>query len=91
MNSPAEPTEPEAQDPSAIEQEMALIVEGDLPTQRPQGKRVQAANSVLAAAMLGLGEVIEPHKTEVSIEAPADAVDDDPLGRFDFGGLPPLN
>lgn len=47
--------------------------------------------SVLAAAMLAVGEILEPEKTEVIIEQASD----DPFGdadlRLSFDGLPPLD
>jgi hypothetical protein len=56
-----------------------------------QARPRNAGSSVLAAAMLGIGRVLEPDKTEVQIEivAPGDP-DDLPLD-LDFGGLPPLD
>ena len=46
---------------------------------------------VVGAAMLAVGEIIEPHKAEVSIEQQADVDTDDPLAGLDFGSLPPLS
>lgn len=45
---------------------------------------------MLAAAMLGVGEVLEPHKTKVVIEQQNDDPLDDGLG-LDFGDLPALD
>ena len=45
---------------------------------------------VIGAAMLAVGEIIEPHKAEVTIEQQADVDSDDPLAGLDFGSLPPL-
>ena len=47
---------------------------------------------MLAAAMLGLGEVLEPQKTSVEIEQVAedDQPDDLPFA-IDFGDLPSLS
>lgn len=55
-------------------------------------KRPTAGGSVMAAAMLGLGEVIEPNKTRVEIEqiAEDDEPDDLPF-EVDFGDLPGLS
>ncbi len=48
--------------------------------------------SMLAAAMLGLGQVLEPERTEVTIEQEGDQpLDDDPLASLDFAGLPPID
>ncbi|MEQ8719339.1 MAG: hypothetical protein RIE08_17160 [Acidimicrobiales bacterium] len=74
--------------PSA--EEIELIVDGDLPTLR--ARRRGGSGSVLAAAMLAVGEIIEPEKTTVEVEQEAGDPDDALDGiRLDFGDLPPLN
>lgn len=45
---------------------------------------------MLAAAMIAVGEVIEPHKTDVEIVRPAGPADDDLDFDLDFGPLPEL-
>lgn len=56
-----------------------------------QVKRPTAGGSIMAAAMLGLGEVIEPNKTSVEIEQVADDEPDDLPFKVDFGDLPSLS
>lgn len=59
--------------------------------QMARQRRANAARGgVLGAAMLAVGELIEPTKTDVVIEQPADTDNDDPLAGLDFGDLPPL-
>ena len=49
------------------------------------------ATTVLAAAMLAVGDILEPEKTTVEIEqANDDPIDDLPFD-IDFGDLPPLD
>lgn len=46
---------------------------------------------VLGAAMLAVGDIIEPTKVGADVEIVAQADDDtDPLAGLDFGDLPPL-
>jgi len=60
--------------------------------QMARRKRAQAVRGgVLGAAMLAVGEIVEPTKTDVSIEQAADSPEDDPLKDLDFGSLPPLD
>ena len=50
--------------------------------------------SVVAAAMLGLGEVLEPEKTQTDVVIQQSLDDDDDLGRsfdLDFGQLDDLD
>lgn len=56
-------------------------------------KAVKGGRSVLAAVMIGLGQVLEPEKfdEDMHIEAPADDDPDDPLKGIGFGNLPPLS
>ncbi len=64
--------------------------EGDDPP--PPKPRAGPGASVIAAAMLGLGEVLEPEKTKVDIEEQSEADDqDDLLIDLHFGDLPPIN
>ena len=61
-------------------------------TEKQVKKLGSVQGSVLGAAMLGLGEVIEPEKTKADIEitASADASGPGPLEDFNFGELPEL-
>ena len=58
-----------------------------------KGKAQAVRGGVLGAAMLAIGEIIEPTKTGVAIEqtAESDSDTDDPLAGLDFGELPPLS
>lgn len=60
-------------------------------TPPPRRPAKSGGGQVLGAAMLGLGQVIEPEKASVNIEieAPSDP-DDDRLPDLDFGDLPDL-
>lgn len=62
-------------------------------TKKSSKKLGSVQGSVLGAAMLGLGEVIEPEKTKADIEitASVDAAEPGPLDDFDFGDLPTLD
>lgn len=75
----------------SVAEEMNLIVDGDVPG--PSKTKRTFGGAVLAAGMLGLGEVIEPTKTDVEMEQVAESPDpeDDPLAGLSFGELPPLN
>jgi hypothetical protein len=53
-------------------------------------KRGGAASAVLGAAMLAIGEILEPAKTNVEIAEPSDDRGDDRL-NFNFGHLPDLD
>lgn len=57
----------------------------------PTSRAKTAGASVLAAAMLAVGEILEPEKTEVTIEQLAEADMDDPLAGLHFGELPPIS
>ena len=61
----------------------------------PAASRIAKSGNVgvtmLSAAMLGLGEFLEPNKTTVEIEQPGDPDSNDHDGfDFSFGDLPPL-
>lgn len=71
-------------------EEIDLIVDEDLPT--PRAPTTGGSGSVLAAAMLAVGEIIEPEKTTVEVQQEAGDPNDGLDGiRLDFGDLPPLN
>jgi hypothetical protein len=56
----------------------------------PRPRPRSAGSTVLGAAMLGVGRVLEPDKTEVQIEILAPGDPDDQPFDLDFGDLPPL-
>lgn len=78
---------------TAVAEEVALIEDRDLPSGRSSERRSARSGAILAAAMLGVGEIIEPQKTEVAIEQQVDGDGDTDslLQKLDFGSLPPLN
>ena len=51
------------------------------------------AAGVVVAAMLGIGEVLEPEKTSADIEIVGEAPQDEPILDLDltFGSLPPID
>lgn len=60
------------------------------PSQRQANKGTGAIN-VLGAAMLAVGDILEPEKTTVEIvQTDDDPIDDLPF-NIDFGNLPPLD
>jgi len=65
--------------------------EGEPRPERHPDPRASGAVNLLAAAMLAVGHVMEPEKTEVAIVAETSS---DPFAnlpfRLDFGNLPPL-
>lgn len=66
------------------------VVERERRTARPSRRR----SSVLGAAMIAVGEIIEPEKTRVDIEIAAEAPDQrisDLPFEVDFGDLPDLS
>lgn len=57
----------------------------------PPAKPKGGSANVLAAAMLAVGEILEPEKTDVEIvQTNDDPIDDLPF-NIDFGDLPPLD
>ncbi|WP_419918332.1 hypothetical protein [Candidatus Poriferisocius sp.] len=50
-----------------------------------------SAGSALGAAMVALGEILEPEKIRVEIQQEDDEPDPDLPFTIDFGDLPPLN
>ena len=61
------------------------------PSPGPSALRPRSTgSSVLAAALLGMGQVLEPEKTQVQIEIEAPGDPDDQPFDLDFGVLPPL-
>ncbi len=57
---------------------------------RPRAPRQSGQGSVLAAAMLAVGDIIEPEKTKVEIQQHDDDPEPDLPVTLDFGDLPPL-
>lgn len=58
---------------------------------RPPKKVKGGATTVLGAAMLAVGDILEPEKTTVEIvQTNDDPIDDLPFD-IDFGNLPPLD
>ena len=59
----------------------------------PEAKKSKGggATTVLAAAMLAVGDILEPEKTTVEIEQASDDPLDDLPFDIDFGNLPPLD
>ena len=62
-----------------------------VPAPLAEAPRKRVAGSILGAAMLGLGEIIEPEKTKVEIQQEDDRPLDDAPFELEFGELPPLN
>jgi len=77
-----------------VAEELNLIVDAPAPPQHRSSRTTRGAVAgSLAAAMLAIGDIVEPQRVEVGIESVAndDGCDDSLLGQLDFGGLPPLN
>ncbi|KAA0233925.1 MAG: hypothetical protein JJLCMIEE_01084 [Acidimicrobiales bacterium] len=56
----------------------------------PAPRRRATGGDILAAAMLAVGEIIEPDKTQVQVVMPSDAPGEDDGFDLDFGDLDPL-
>ena len=52
-------------------------------------KSSSGAVTMLSAAMIAVGEILEPEKANVEMEQPADSLDDGGLD-LSFGDLPPI-
>jgi hypothetical protein len=65
---------------------------GTAPDPSAPKRRGTAGGSMMAAAMLAVGEILEPEKTHVEIaeEAPSDLLDPAEALDLDFGDLPDL-
>ncbi len=63
--------------------------------QEPEGVvhkfTASAGGSALGAAMVALGEILEPEKTRVELQQEDDEPEPDLPFTLDFGDLPPLN
>ena len=61
------------------------------PAPKPKPKTAGGGTTVLGAAMLAVGDILEPEKTTVEIvQTNDDPIDDLPF-NIDFGNLPPLD
>lgn len=56
----------------------------------PPPRRRTSGGNILAAAMLAVGEIIEPDKTHVAVVMASDAPGEDDGIGLDFGDLDPL-
>lgn len=77
--------DPEEPDPIPPPEE-----DDDEPAAAAKPRTGSAQGSFLAAAMLAVGDILEPEKTVVEIEQTNDDPVDDPPFELDFGDLPPL-
>ncbi len=57
----------------------------------PKRSRSAGSATVLGAAMIAVGEIVEPEKTNVEIVQTDDEPLDEPPFNLDFGSLPPLD
>ena len=64
--------------------------DGPPPTVRQKVGGSTAA-AIASAAMLGVGEVLEPEKTAAPVEIVSESPDDEPIIDLDFGSLPSLD
>ena len=94
---PDYPSEPPERPPLAEEPDTP-IDDGEEITWLPAAEAARRAEprrtgqgSVLAAAMLAVGEILEPEKTQVEIQQENDDPEPDLPVTLDFGELPPLN
>ncbi len=62
-----------------------------LPATTRLTKSSSGAVTALGAAMIAVGEIIEPQNTSVEVEQTADAASDDSGLDLSFGELPPLD
>ncbi|MEE9417063.1 MAG: hypothetical protein V3V01_17420 [Acidimicrobiales bacterium] len=64
----------------------------DEPSPEPKKKKRLSGgrSTMVGAAMLAVGEIIEPEKASVEISQPSAAPEDDPPFDIDFGDLPLL-
>jgi len=66
-------------------------VEGDLSEENEITKPKGAGSVILGAAMIAVGEILEPDKTSVEITEVSDDHEPDPPLGLNFGDLPPLD
>jgi len=87
-----EPTEPlPADDDEPTDETDQPAVAADDPSARVQRKSIGGSTNVLAAAMLAIGDILEPEKTTVEIVQTNDDPLDDLPPNINFGDLPPLD
>lgn len=81
-------------DPGLLEHDLGEDPQDDAPASpRPARKRAGGGTNMLAAAMLAVGDILEPDKSTVEI-VQTDDDDKDPedlLSGIAFGDLPPLD
>ena len=61
-----------------------------LPATARLAKSSHGAVTMLSAAMIAVGEILEPDKASVEMEQPADGLDGDAGLDLSFGDLPPI-
>lgn len=71
--------------------DLTWVLGADHPERRQRPVRSAGSTSVLGAAMLAMGRILEPHNLHVEIQAEASQPGDDLPFRLDYGGLPPLD
>lgn len=77
--------------PDEAEHDDAEIDDATAPEPRKPKPAGSGATTVLGAAMLAVGDILEPEKTTVEIvQTNDDPIDDLPFD-IDFGNLPPLD
>ena len=81
--------EPDEGEPQATAEER--LPDGPLPAATRITKKSGGAATVLGAAMIAVGEILEPQNTNVELEQPADSLDDDSELDLTFGDLPPID
>lgn len=64
--------------------------DGPLPAATRITKSSSTSVTMLSAAMIAVGEILEPEKANVEMEQPADSMDDDAGLDLSFGDLPPI-
>lgn len=79
------PTEPDDETDETQE-----FRDGPLPAATRIAKSSGGRGGVLGAAMIAVGEILEPQNTRVEVEQPADASGDDSGLDLSFGDLPPI-
>ncbi|MFN3216422.1 MAG: hypothetical protein ACE367_08015 [Acidimicrobiales bacterium] len=85
----AAPEPPDASDPGR--RDASTPPDAPTPSGPPSRRRGGGGAGLLGAAMLAVGEVLEPEKTRVEIvQTDDEPLDDLPFG-IDFGDLPPLD
>jgi hypothetical protein len=81
-----EPTPPEHE----LDDDAEAFRDTPLPAASRITKSSSGAVTMLSAAMIAVGEILEPEKASVEIEQPSDSTDDDAGLDLSFGDLPPI-